>query len=307
MLQLDRTSDSILNIPHYLNLLVHPYDLMKALGKHGFLHWMPDKQYLKVVYRSHTKRKLNLKNPTRYTEKLQWLKLYDRNPLYTTLVDKYAVRDYIAKRIGDEHLVPFYGIYENFDVIDWESLPQSFIMKCTHGSGFNMICIDKDSFDRGAARKQFAKWLATNYYWATREWPYKQIKPRIIVEQLLDPPPVDYKFYCFHGEPQYCRIQFIEQGEKYQHFLDMDFHDTGAKSSGYPRHPTYIPAKSRYYNQMVELARVLSEGIIHVRIDFLVTDATFYVGEFTFYTASGYSHFTPPSFDETLGDLLKLP
>lgn len=180
MLQLDRTSVSILNIPHYLTLLVPPYGLMRALGKHGFLHWMPDKQYLKVVYRSRTKRKLNLRNPTRYTEKLQRLKLYDRNPLYTTLVDKYAVRAYIALRI------------ENFDAIDWESLPQSFIMKCTHGSGFNMICIDKDSFDRVAARKQFAKWLATNYYWATREWPYKHIKPRIIVEQLLDPPPVDY-------------------------------------------------------------------------------------------------------------------
>jgi hypothetical protein len=292
-----------------VHLLRNPYALLAALGRNGLLNWMPDERYLRIAYRAHMQKKLNLENPRLYTEKLQWLKLYDRDPLYTTLVDKYSVRKYVENKIGRKHLVPLYGVFNTFDEIDWEKLPDEFIMKCTHGCGFNIICNDKSSFDFTRAKKRFNKWLSINPYWATREWPYKNVKPRIIIEKLLKNntnPLVDYKFYCFHGKPYYCKLQFIYQGTKYQNYMDIDFHDTGVRDEVYPPHEYYIPRKSKYYEQIVEIAETLSQGFKHVRIDFLVTDDNFYVGEFTFFTTSGYSKFTPSSFNETLGSLLTL-
>ena len=169
-------------------------------------HLLPDWLYLCLKYHKRNGLLLNLRNPKTYTEKLQWLKLYDRKPMYTTLVDKYAVKKYVAEKLGEEYIIPLIGVWDDVDDIDFDVLPNQFVMKCTHDSGGLEICKDKSSFDFDAAKRRIDKILKQNFYWVSREWPYKNVKPRVIIEKYMQDSETgelrDYKFFTFNGIPK---------------------------------------------------------------------------------------------------------
>src|SRR5699024_8410056 len=184
----------------------NPLMLIPSLGKRGLLNWLPDKIYLKICFRAKMRRKIDFSNVRTYNEKLQWLKINDRNPIYTKMVDKYEVREYIANHIGEEYLIPLIGVYDSFEEINFNELPNQFVLKCTHDSGGLVICKDKSKLDIEAARKKINDSLKRNYYYLFREWPYKNVKPRVICEKYMvdefEKELKDYKFFCFNGKPK---------------------------------------------------------------------------------------------------------
>lgn len=271
---------------------------------------LPDRAFLKIQYRLMTGQKLNLKNPVLFNEKIQWLKLHDRQTSFPNLADKYEVRKYIAETIGEEYLIPLLGVWDTFDEISFDSLPNQFVLKCTHDSGGVIICHDRQSFDISKAGKFFAKRLTTNYYWLGREWVYNKIKPRIIAEKLMiDESNIelkDYKLFCFAGEPQMIQVDF---GRFTKH--ERNLYSTEWKYQHlelyYPTNPqTEIP-KPACLDKMIELAQKLSANKIHVRVDFYTIRDKVYFGELTFYHGSGYEKFDPPQWDRTFGDWMELP
>jgi len=268
-------------------------------------YFVPDKVYLKMKYKHNIGKKLNLKNPQTFNEKLQWLKLYDRNPLYTKLVDKYEVRKYIEKEIGKEHLIPLLGVFDTYDQIDFNALPNQFVLKPNHTSGDVYICKDKSNIDYGDLKKQVSIWLKRRYYWVHREWPYKNIKPRIICEKyMVDESGTelkDYKFMSFNGE---VKCSFICLNRNSTKGLNVDFYDMGWKPMPFERHYKrsggVIP-KPKNFDLMVKFAEKLSIDIPFVRVDFYEANGQLYFGELTFFPGSGYEEFTPESYDYLLG------
>lgn len=277
------------------------------------LDWMEDERYLKLAFRARMGYPLNLQNPVTFNEKLQWLKLHDRKPLYTQLVDKYAVRQYIAEKIGEEYLIPLVGgPWNSAGEIDFDALPEQFVLKCNHDSGGVVVCRDKSRLDREAARKKLEAKLANNYYLGGREWPYKEVKPCIIAEKyMVDESGVelkDYKWYCFNGKPQFLLITTDRAAEdvptKYT-FFDMDYNMLPFHRNG-PHSDRPIP-KPASFDEMKRLAELLSEGFPHLRVDLYDIDSKVYFGELTFYASSGMKPFNPPEWDEKIGGWLKLP
>lgn len=271
-------------------------------------HLLSDKAYVKLVYKLRMNKELNLAHPQSFNEKLNWLKLYDRYPLYSLLADKYEVKEYVAQKIGKEYVVPNYGVWEKFEDIDFDTLPNQFVLKTTGDSSGVIICRDKSNFDKEQAAKKIAISLKTNYYYRTREWPYKDIHPRIIADMLLDEHTgkelQDYKFWCFNGEP---KVMYITNKGKsiYENFYDMDFKPLDI-NHGFPRTiPEY--KKPVGFDKMKQLAATLSHGIPFVRVDFFFVDNKIYFGEFTFYDWAGLKPFTDDKIDLKLGDLLQLP
>ena len=278
----------------------------------GFYRYMPDSSYLKKEYYSRFQRKLSLTDPKSFNEKIQWLKLYDRKPIYSTMVDKYVAKQYVAKIIGEEHIIPTLGVWDRFDDIDFDSLPDRFVLKCTHDSGGMVICKDKSSFDKKAARKRIKKCLKRNYYWAGREWPYKNVPRKIIAEKLLQGESgeevKDYKVWCFNGIAKctmVCRGRFSEEG-LHNTFYDREWNVMLVKR---PSHPiAEIPdEKPINYEKMIEIAEELSQRIPFLRVDFYEVGGKLYFGELTFYPAAGFEGFEPEEWDYTFGEWLQLP
>lgn len=273
--------------------------------------YIPDRTYLKLVYYYAFHKKLNLKNPKTYNEKLQWLKLYNRDPLYTTLVDKYKVREYVEQKIGKDYLVPLLGVWDNFDEIEFNKLPNKFVLKCTHDSGGVQICQDKEKFDYFKSKVFFDARLKENFYSHYREWPYKYIKPRIIAEEYMEDEKLnelrDYKFFCFDGKPEYIFIasdrQNIKEETKFD-FFDMEFNHLPF-INGHPNSTKKI-YKPILFEEMKKLAMVLSEGIPHVRVDFYEVNGRLFFGELTFYHFSGLTPFIPNEWDYILGEKISL-
>lgn len=287
----------------------NPRKLIKAFGKIDMLNWVPDRQYLKLVYWGETGRKLNLKKPKTFNEKLQWIKIYDRKPEYSTYVDKYEVREYIAKTIGEEYLIPLIGVYKSVDEIPWDKFPNRFVLKCTHGSGSNIICQDKSKLDISNAKKKLSKWMDKNWYWFGREWPYKNIKPRIICEKyMVDESGVelkDYKFFCFNGEPKAMFVATDRGIDTRFDFYDMQFNHL-------PFMQHYKNAikkinKPAGFDEMVTLSKMLSKGLPHVRVDFYDINGKVYFGELTFFHFSGFQRFEPQIYDDIFGSWIRLP
>lgn len=254
----------------------------------------------------------DLKNPKTYNEKLQWLKLYNRNPEYITMVDKYAVKQYVAERIGEEYVVPNYGVWDCFDDIDFDTLPDRFVLKCTHDSGGLVICKDKAKLDKAAAKKKLENSLKTNYFWQGREWPYKNVKPRILAEMYLEdsssPDLRDYKFFCFDGVAKALFVASERQSatsETKFDFFDMDFKHMDVRN-GHPN-ADVLPEKPKAFETMRQLAEKLSAGYPHIRVDFYEANGKVYFGELTLYHWSGMVPFEPPVWDRTFGDWIKLP
>jgi len=263
--------------------------------------------------------KLDLKNPKTFTEKIQWLKLNNRKPEYTTMVDKYAVKKYVADKIGDKYIIPTLGVWNTFGEIDFDSLPGQFVLKTTHGGGSSgvVICRDKSSFDIKEAKQKLDRSLKTNNYWTYREWPYKNVPRRIIAEKFLEIPDktdlTDYKFYCFDGEPRYIQVIQDRNTKETIDFFDTEWQHqefTGLNpvglTPGVPNAETSIVCPDNL-DDMLDIARKLSKGIPFVRVDLYQTVEGVYYGEITFYPASGLGCFTPDEWNGHLGDLIKIP
>lgn len=270
---------------------------------------LSDETYLRLTYRVFVGKKLHLDNPKGFNEKLQWLKIHDRNPHYPSMADKYLVRDYIKSVIGEEYLVPVVGIWDKFDNIDVNSLPDQFVLKCTHDSGSAIVCKDKSTFDWAAARKKITRCLNRDMFYWGREWPYKGLTPRIICEHYLDDGNgdlEDYKFMCFNGEPKMiftCTERRSEDGLKVT-FFDMDWNKLPFYRH-YPASSKQIDKPSKF-EEMVQLAKVLSKDMPFVRIDFYEVKGKVYFGEITFYPGCGFEEFHPDEWDYKLGEMIKL-
>ncbi len=274
---------------------------------------MPDKLYLRMMYKRIVHRKLNITNPQTFAEKMQWLKLYNRNPQYTIMVDKYEAKKYVSDLIGEQYIIPTIGVWEHFNEIDFDKLPNQFVLKCTHDSHGVVICKDKSKMDRAAAQNKLSVALKTNFYYFGREWPYKNVLPRIIAEQYMEDSETDelrdYKFFCFGGKPLYCQVISNRSSNETVDFFDMDWQHQDFTGLAMPHKPFSKLSihKPINFEKMKELANVLSNGMTFIRVDFYEVNGQVYFGELTFYPASGFGEFHPPKWNKIMGDLVILP
>ena len=296
----------------FKDILKNPLLLIMTAGHRELLNWMSDETYLKLIFRASMRKKLNLNDPQTYSEKLQWLKLYDRKPLYTQWVDKYQAKSLAQNIIGSEFIIPTIGLWDHFDDIDFKQLPDQFVLKCTHDSHSVVICKDKSALDTDQTKKGLDAFLKRNYYLIGREWPYKDVKPRIIAEKYIDSDTrtgmADYKVHCFNGVPKLilvCQDRFAA-GKLKEDFFSVDWQHLNVKR---PRHenaepvPKYIPE----IKDMLDISVKLSQNIPFIRVDFYAVNHKIYVGELTFFPASGFKPFEPSSFDLEMGSWLTLP
>lgn len=272
---------------------------------------IPDKLYLKILYKIVLKKKLDLKNPKTFNEKLQWLKLYDRNPEYTKMVDKYEAKEYVSSIIGEEYIIPTLGVYDKFEDINFDKLPNQFVLKCTHDSGGLAICKNKKELDIDSLKSKIERRLRYQYFYSGREWPYKNIKPRIIIEKYMEDKKnedlLDYKFMCFNGK---VKCSFVCSNRNSEEGLNVDFYDLNWNKMPFERHYKISNVeieKPKNYELMIKLAEKLSENTIFLRVDFYEINGKVYFGELTFYPGSGCEEFTPEEYDKILGDWIKLP
>ncbi len=283
--------------------------LIPRLMRYGT--FIRDSQYLRLLFYLKMGYWPNLKNPRTFSEKLQWLKLHDRRPEYTTMVDKYSVKEYVADIIGKEHVIPTIGIWKKAEEIEWEELPNQFVLKTTHGGGSGgvIICKDKNSIDRSEVISLLNISLRQDIYKEYREWPYKNVPRQIIAEPYLtnDGHPLeDYKIHNFNGSPEFillCRNRYGKNG------MTDDFYSTEWEHLDLRRPGHENPGgqdKPHELNEMLDLARQLSKGKPFLRTDFYIINHKVFFGELTFYPASGMSHFEPEFWDTKFGDLLLL-
>lgn len=270
-----------------------------------------DKLYIQCLWEKRMGYRLDLNAPKTYNEKLQWLKLHDRKPVYTTLVDKYAVKGIVAKAIGNQYIIPTISVWDSVEEIKLDTLPNQFVLKTTHDSGSICICKDKHSFNLDHAKKVLKKSLHHDYYLSGREWPYKDVPRRIIAEPYMEDYEThelrDYKFFCFDGK---VKIMFIATGrqereEPYFDFFDLDFNHIDLRH-GHPNAPFHLE-KPKHFELMVSLSEKLSRGIPQVRVDFYVANDQVYFGEMTFFHHGGFMPFDPIKWDEIMGSWINLP
>lgn len=285
-------------------------------GFHGFLEsYVPAKQFLKIQYFIKTGERLNVDNPKTFNEKIQWLKLNYKNPELHRCVDKWNVREFVREK-GLEHLlIPAWGPYDSVDEIDFDALPSSFIMKLTNGSSFNILCKDKSSFDKVAAKRKFDSWVGINFYAARREWAYKGVPNKIICEELLVDKsgglPSDIRFFCFDGEPKFIAVDLdsvvngVKTSNYYRHIYTCQWEVVDATIQ-YPKKPNYEVEKPENLEELLSIARTLAQGFPFVRVDLYNVDSKPYFGELTFYHASGYQKIMPESFRYQLGEQMPL-
>lgn len=288
-----------------------PYAMARILAHIHITDIIPDKTFLKLSYRIKLKEKLDFNNPQTFNQKLQWLKIYDRQDKYTELVDKILVKDYAADKIGSKYVIPTLGIYDSFDDIDFDKLPDQFVLKCNHDSASVVICDDKKTFNTDAARKKLVSGLKTDMYKKQREWPYKNVKRKILAEKYIKPNNgkelEDYKLMVFNGK---VKCSFVCSDRNSSSGLKVTFFDKNWQvmpfERHYPKSDKKIP-KPENYEQMIKLAEILVKDIPFARVDFYNVNGKIYFGEITFFPGAGFEEFTPSSWDKKLGDWLELP
>lgn len=296
----------------YLRFLTDPVFRFSILTDRGVYNRMSDEDFLKKKYKIIFKKDLDLENPKSFTEKLQWLKLYNRKPEYTKMVCKYEAKKYVADLIGEEYIIPTLGVWDKFDDIDFDALPQQFVLKCTHDSGGLVVCKDKSKLDKAKAKAKIERCLKRNFFYYGREYHYKNVIPRIIAEQYMEDSETkelrDYKFFSFDGEVKAVFIA-TERGNSAKEtkfdFFDADFNHLPF-TNGHPN-ADVTPAKPKNFELMKELAGKLSVGIPQVRVDFYEVDGKVYFGELTFAHWSGLMPFEPEEWDYTFGSWITLP
>lgn len=269
-----------------------------------------DEQFIRWEYYLGMHKVLNLKVPQTFNEKLQWLKLHAKHEEYTNLVDKYEAKKYVANIVGNEYIIPTIGVWDKFEDIDFDRLPQQFVLKTTHDSGGVVICKDKATFDINEARRKLNKSLKHNFYWEHREYPYKNVRPRIIAEKfMVDESGTDlkdYKFFCFNGEPKMVLLASNRQRGTYMDFYDINFNLLPVCRKAHPNSGKYYEKPSNY-DEMLKIAVVLSQNFPHVRVDLYNINGRIFFGELTFFSASGNVPFVPEEWDYKIGEWLKLP
>ena len=288
------------------NIIKHPLLAVKPLAAKGMLDFLPDKAYLKILYYSQFKEKLNIDNPQTFNEKIQWLKLNDRNPIYIKWVDKIEAKKIAANTIGGVHIVPLIATWASASEISFEELPDICVLKCNHDQGSTII------YRRGISneqeiRKHFENRLKRSAFSATREWPYSQIIPMILCEQFMADNIVDYKFFCFNGTPRIINIGQKSEVDKKTRitFLDTEWHPLSFQREDFDRVET-IPPKPKCYDELLDLAKKMSAPYRFVRTDFFVVDEKIYFSEFTLYPTSGLIKFSPRNADLEVGSWLKI-
>ena len=287
--------------------------LLKSIVKRC-THLLSDKTYARLAFFRRFHRFLNLKNPKTFNEKLQWLKLYNRKPEYTTMVDKYEAKKYVAERIGEEHIIPTLGVWDKFDDINFDALPEQFVLKCTHDSGGLVICRDKSKLNKAKAKAKIEKSLKNNYFWQGREWPYKNVRPRILAEQYMEDESGnglrDYKFFTFNGESKFLYLSegLEDHATAKISFCDMEGKEMPFRRADYKPFDT-IPAMPANFGEMKALSDRLAKavGSPFVRLDFYSVDGHIYFSEITFTPCGGALPFEPQEWDKTLGNWIKLP
>lgn len=313
-------------ISHYMT---HPVDMVGWLCMHSYLKWLPDEMALKAIYRCAMHKKLDLKNPVTFNEKMQWLKLYDRRPEYTIMADKYAAKKWAADRIGEEYIIPTLGVWEHFDDIGFNALPDRFVLKCTHDSGSVMIVRDKEKLDKVAAKEKLEHALRCNYYDCAREWQYKDIPPRIIAEEYIDEADQqkadrnnrdqngepafaihglnDYKILVFNGK---AKAFYVTYDRGYSSGICIDVYDINCNrlpvTWGY-KQSRYELIKPVNFEKMIELAEILGQDIPHVRVDFYNLNGRILLGELTLTTFAGVVPIEPREYDIEFGSWIHLP
>lgn len=293
----------------YLTNSDYKFKIDSARGKYND---MPDREYLERRFRAELGKSLDLDNPRTFNEKLQWLKLYNRKPEYTMMVDKYKVREYIARTLGEEYLIPLLGVWDDPDEIDFDALPNQFVLKCNHNSGLGMcICKDKSKLDIPKVKAELRKGLKENYYIRHREWPYKDVPRKIIAEKYLtndgdESELSDYKVLCFNGK---AKLIEIHRG-RFSKYHTQDFYDTEWNKTAFEQPGISLSDENMerppFADKMLELSEKLAEGIPHVRIDWYYTGGGLKFGEITFYDGAGFDGFIDNQ-DEIIGSWITLP
>lgn len=289
----------------------HTFISLKEMNE--ILRDVDDETFLKEYYLMFLGKPLNLENPKTLCEKIQWLKMYDRNPLYTKLADKYEVRKYVAETIGEKYLVPNFGVWNSFDEIDFDTLPKQFILKCTNNSGYFYVVKDKENFDKKAARKILEEGLQFNYFYQSREWVYKDIQPRIIADAYIDtlgqPDSIEYKITCFNGKFAFLTFCKGKAHASYEERTNDHYDINFEKQYGYVNYKNTDIAweKPDQWDEFIEISEKLAQNIPYVRADFYIHNDKIYFGELTFYTWAGFMKFEPEEWDRKLGDMLVLP
>lgn len=282
-----------MNLNRLKQLLVNKKERQYCLNCHGLINRNNDRIALEQMFEYKMGYKLDLNNPKTFNEKLQWLKLYDRNPAYTSMVDKFEAKNIVADILGKEYIIPTLGIWDRFEDIDFDKLPNSFVLKCTHDSGGAIVCKDKNEFDYNKAKKFFRKRLGRNYFWPGREWPYKNVKPRILCEKYLEDSRTqclnDYKFFCFNGtvDSVMVCIDRASKNTKY-YFFDRNWKLLRLNKLGLSMPEDFTLEKPNNFEKMCNIAKVLSTGKRFIRIDLYSCNNSIYFGEFTFYPQSGF-------------------
>ena len=293
-----------------VSLAKTPQKLLLPAGQNGLLNFIPDKAYLKAVFKAETGYALDLSHPKTYNEKLQWIKLYDRKPEYVIYADKYKVRGFIEETIGKKYLIPLIGMYRMAEEIPWRDLPDRFVLKCNHASGTNIICKDKAALDIASTEKKLNAWLRKNAFWGAREWCYKGIEPCIICEEFIETQdgntPDDYKFMCFNGVPRLIQVHHDRYGDH-----TLDYYTPEWKRADLQRIDANTSAKvvekPEKLDEMLSIAERLSKDMYYARIDLYYVNGNIYFGEITMYPTGGFSTFTRYEDDLLLGSYIKLP
>lgn len=289
----------------------NPRLLFTYLIIHNSYLFPNDTNYLKLLHKLYTRRPLDLKSPKSFSEKLNWLKLYNRIPEYSIMVDKVKAKEWVSERIGTQYIIPTIGVWERPEDIDFDSLPNRFVLKCNHNSGTGMfICRDKTHLDKKSVIRGLHKGLHENYYSYYREWPYKDVPRRVLAESFLEdksgiPYLVDYKFFCFNGEPFMMYISQDHSEHPTTDFFDMDFQRLPIRMKD-PNSEGDVK-KPAQFEEMKRLATILCKGVPHLRVDFYIVNGKVYFGELTFFHNAGFSIIYPEEWDIRIADMIKLP
>ena len=276
----------------------------------GLFNSWDDERFIRLLFRRSLGYEPDLENPKTFNEKMQWLKLHDRKPEYTAMVDKYEAKQIIAEKLGEQYVIPTLGVWDRVEDIDFDSLPTQFVLKTTHDCGGVVICRDKASFDVAAAKKKLAEHMKVNYYYTSREWPYKDVKPRIIAEQYMEDEssaflPV-YKIFCFGGKPVLIQANTNDkQADESIDYFDTDWNRLDLRR--YKPNSAVPPKKPEALDEMLSLSRRLSADFRFLRTDFYCINGSVCFSEFTFFSVAGFASFSPPEWDRKLGDLIQLP
>ena len=289
-----------------VSLLRKKEDIIAPLGANGFFNWMSDERYIKMLYKATMHKPLDFSNPVTFNEKLQWLKIHDHNPDYIGWVDKLEAKKRISTILGEKYVVPTYGVWSNAKDILFDELPKKVVLKCNHDQGSVMIIDNTDIISKDQVIKFFNSRLSRSPYPGTREYAYKFITPFVFAEKYLEKSIIDYKFYCFNGEP---RFLYCGQGLTADHSLKIDFYDTNWNIMPFYRTDYMrlgnIP-KPKCLVEMIEISKLLSKGVPFVRIDLFEVNEQIYFSEFTLCPASGFMPFVPEEYDQIVGDWLDL-